>query len=113
MTGVCGPDWADLARQRLGPDAMDRIVCDARFFFADEIVAATEWPIDETIAARVTAPTLLVYGADPATRAHEETTRQLAAWVPGAELVALPGVGHAMPLQDPAAVARLIAGAVG
>lgn len=113
MTGVCGPDWADLARQRLGPDAMDRIVRDARFFFADEIVAAMEWSIDETIAARVAAPTLLVYGADPATWAHEETTRQLAAWVPGAELVALPGVGHAMPLQDPAAVARLIADAVG
>jgi pimeloyl-ACP methyl ester carboxylesterase len=109
MTGVCGPDWADVTRRRLGDAALDRVVRDARFFFADEIVAAMEWPIDETIAARVTAPTTLVYGAAPATHAHEETTRQLAAWVPGAELVALPGVGHAMPLEDPAAVAQLIA----
>ena len=50
-----------------------------------------------------------MYGADPATKAHEETARQLAAWLPNAELVAVPGVGHAMPLEDPAAVARLIA----
>ncbi|MDF2978021.1 MAG: alpha/beta hydrolase [Actinomycetospora sp.] len=109
MTGVCGAGWAELVREHLGDDAVEHMVRDARFFFADEVVAAMEWPVDETIAARVTAPTTLVYGAAPATRAHEETTRQLAAWVPGAELVALPGVGHAMPLEDPAAVARLIA----
>ena len=109
MTGVCGPDWADLVREGLGDDALERVVRDARFFFADEVVAAMEWPIDETTAARVTAPTTFVYGDAPATRAHEETTRQLAAWVPGAELVALPGVGHAMPLEDPTAVAELIA----
>jgi len=112
MTGVCGPDWAALARHRLGGDAIERIVRDARFFLSDEVVAAMEWPIDEALAARITAPTTLVYGAAPATRAHEETTRQLAAWIPGAELVALPGVGHAMPLEDPAAVARLVADAM-
>jgi pimeloyl-ACP methyl ester carboxylesterase len=109
LTGVSGPDWAAVARQRLGADAMERIVRDARFFFADEVVAAMEWTIDETIAARVTTPTTLVYGAAPATRAHEETTRQLAAWIPNAELIVLPGVGHSMPLEDPAAVAALCA----
>ncbi|MEJ2861921.1 alpha/beta fold hydrolase [Actinomycetospora flava] len=109
MTGVCGPDWAAIARHRLGGDAIERIVRDSRFFLSDEVVAAMEWPIDEATAARVTAPTTLVYGAAPATKAHEETTRQLAAWIPGAELIALPGVGHAMPLEDPPAVARLIA----
>ena len=109
MTGVCGVGWAELVRERFGDDAVERVVRDARSFFADEVVAAMEWAMDETIAGRVTAPTTLVYGAAPATHAHEETTRQLAAWVPGAELVALPGVGHAMPLEDPAAVAQLIA----
>lgn len=112
MTGVCGPGWAALARQVLGPDAIDRIVRDSRFFLTDEVVAAMEWAIDEDIAARVAAPTTFVYGAAPATKAHEETTRMLADWVPGAELVVLPGVGHAMPLEDPAAVARLVAGAM-
>jgi len=110
LTGVCGPDWSALVRRRLGDGVMDRLVRDARFFFTDEVVAAMEWTIDETIAARVTTPTTLVYGADPATKAHEETARQLAEWLPNAELVAVPGVGHAMPLEDPAAVARLIAG---
>ena len=48
LTGVSGPDWAAVARQRLGGDAMERIVRDARFFFADEVVAAMEWTIDES-----------------------------------------------------------------
>jgi pimeloyl-ACP methyl ester carboxylesterase len=109
MGGVCGPHWADLVRGRLGADALDRLLRDSRFFLTDEVVAAMEWPIDAETAGRVTAPTTLVYGAAPATRAHEETTRALAAWIPGAELVALPGVGHAMPLEDPAAVAQVVA----
>ncbi|GAA4921333.1 pimeloyl-ACP methyl ester carboxylesterase [Actinomycetospora succinea] len=112
MAGVCGPHWADLVRERLGGDALDRLFHDSRFFLTDEVVAAMEWPIDETIAVRVTAPTTLVYGDSPATKAHEETTTALAAWIPGAELVALPGVGHAMTLEDPAAVARLVAAAM-
>jgi pimeloyl-ACP methyl ester carboxylesterase len=109
LIGVSGPDWAVVARQRLGGDAMERIVRDARFFFADEVVAAMEWTIDESTAAQVRTPTTLVYGAAPATKAHEETTRTLAGWLPNAELIALPGVGHSLPLEDPAAVARLIA----
>lgn len=109
MTGVCGPGWADLVRERLGDGAVERVVRDSRFFLADEVVAAMEWPIDEATASRVAAPTTFVYGTDGATESHEETTRALAGWVPGAELVALPGVGHAMPLEDPALVAGLIA----
>jgi len=112
LTGVCGPDWAAVARQRLGDDAMERIVRDARFFFADEVVAAMEWTIDESTAAQVRAPTTLVYGAAPATKAHEETTRTLAGWLPNAELIALPGVGHSLPLEDPALVARTVADAM-
>ncbi|GAA4888271.1 alpha/beta fold hydrolase [Actinomycetospora straminea] len=109
MTGVCGPGWAALARHRLGGDAIERIVRDSRFFLTDEVVAAMEWPIDEATAGRIAVPTTFVYGLEGATRSHEETTRMLADWVPGAELIALPGVGHAMPLEDPSAVARLIA----
>lgn len=112
MSGVCGPHWADLVRERLGGDALDRLLRDSRFFLTDEVVAAMEWPIDEETAGRVTAPATLVYGAAGATKAHEETTRALAAWIPGAELIALPGVGHAMPLEDPAAVAQVVADAM-
>jgi pimeloyl-ACP methyl ester carboxylesterase len=112
LIGVSGPDWATVARQRLGVDAMERIVRDARFFFADEVVAAMEWTIDESVAARVSTPTTLVYGIAGATKAHEETTRTLAGWLPNAELIALPGVGHSMPLEDPALVARTVADAM-
>jgi pimeloyl-ACP methyl ester carboxylesterase len=112
MTGVGGPHWADLVRERFGGDGLERLLRDARFFLADEVVAAQEWAIDQETAARVTAPTTLVYGEAGATKAHEETTRMLAAWIPGAELVALPDVGHLMTLEDPAAVARLVADAM-
>jgi pimeloyl-ACP methyl ester carboxylesterase len=45
-------------------------------------------------------------------RRHEETTRTLADWLPNAELIALPGVGHFLPLEDPALVARTVADAM-
>lgn len=111
LSGVVGPHWADVIRQRLGEQAMEQVVRDASFFFTNEIIAAHEWPMDAEIAARITTPTLLAYGAEGwrETRAHEETARALLGMLPNAQLVAVPGVGHGMPLEDPAVVARLIA----
>ena len=113
LSGVVGPRWADDVRRRLGDEAMDRVVADARFFFGNEILAAVQWPIDDDIAARIRTRTLLAYGEAGATRAHEETSRALAGMLPSAELVGLPGVGHGMPLEDPSGVARLIADTIG
>ena len=98
---------------KLTHDVADLHVDLSKNLVTDEVVAAMEWPIDEATAGRLIVPTTFVYGTDAATTSHEETTRMLAAWVPGAELIALPGVGHAMPLEDPAAVAHLIAQRVG
>ena len=109
LRGVVGPGWADDVRRRLGDGALDRVVADAGFFFGNEIVAAVGWPIDDEIAGRIGTRTLLAYGQAGATPAHEETSRALAAMLPSAELVGLPGVGHGMPLEDPSGVARLIA----
>lgn len=111
MAGVVGPRWADDIRRRLGPGAVEQVVRDAGFFFADEVVAAHEWPIDADIASRITTRTVLVHGYGVA-RSHEETTRALAEMLPDAKLVALPGVGHGMPIEDPAGVAVLIAGTI-
>jgi pimeloyl-ACP methyl ester carboxylesterase len=112
MTGVAGAGWSDDVRRLLGDDAMGQVVRDAAFFFGNEILNAVQWPIDDAIAARIRTRTVLAYGEAPATRAHEETTRALAGMLPDAELVAMPGVGHGMPLEDPPAVARLIAGSI-
>lgn len=114
LAGLVGAHWGECIRQRLGDDAMEQIFRDARMFFTDEIVAASEWSIDAEVATRLTTPTLLAYGAEGwrATRSHEETARALHDMLPNAELVTVPGVGHGMPLEDPTTVARLIADAV-
>lgn len=111
LSGLVGPHWAEAMRERLGDQAMEQLVQDARFFFTNEILAAQEWTIDADMASRVMVPTLLAYGAEGwrETRAHEETSRALVDMLPNAELVTVPGVGHGMPLEDPARVARLIA----
>ena len=84
---------------------------DAEFFFTDELRAAHEWEIDDATAARITAPTLLVHGAETRrrTEAFAETIARLEQMLPSAEALELPGLGHAMPLEDPPAVAELIA----
>lgn len=111
MSGIVRPGWADLIRRTLGEQAMAQVLQDAAFFFGNEILGAPQWSIDADAAARVTAPVLLAYGAEGwrETRAHEETSRALLEMLPNAELVTVPDVGHGMPLEDPAGIARLIA----
>jgi pimeloyl-ACP methyl ester carboxylesterase len=111
LTGVIGPDYPLIVQARLGVDAFDRLTRDARFFFTNEILAAVEWGMKPDLAARITARTLLVVGeqSGEVTHAFEETAAILRELLPAARTVVLPGAGHGMPLQDPAAVAQLIA----
>jgi pimeloyl-ACP methyl ester carboxylesterase len=111
LRGVGGPDYRDVVTTRLGEDAFDRIVRDARFFFTNEIRAAVEWNLNAERASRITVPILLVTGGDSAavTSVYDETATILAGMLPTARHIVLPGVSHSMPLQDPAGVARLIA----
>lgn len=111
LSGVDSPGWRALVRARLGDGAPERLVRDAAYFFGDEIRAAVEWDVDAEVAARVRARTLLVTGAESArtTAMFAQAGALLAQWLPDARHVELPGVGHGMPLEDPAAVARLVA----
>jgi pimeloyl-ACP methyl ester carboxylesterase len=111
LRGVVADTYRDHVRNRLGDDAYHQLVRDAEFFFADELRAAHEWQIDDATAARITAPTLLVHGAESwrQTRAYAETVARLEQMLPSADVLELPGLSHAMPLEDPPAVARLIA----
>jgi pimeloyl-ACP methyl ester carboxylesterase len=114
LRGVAGENIQEVLAARLGEDAWGRLVQDQRFFFADEIRAAVEWQFTAEYAAMISLPTLLVTGAEGrhTTKAHAETGELLAGMLPEARSIELAGVGHAMPLEDPASVARLIAGFV-
>ena len=111
LAGVIGPGYRVIVQARLGVDAFDRLTRNARFFFTNEILAAVEWGMKPDLAARITARTLLVVGehSGEVTRAFEETAAILTELLPAARTVVLPGAGHGMPLQDPAAIAQLIA----
>jgi len=114
LRGVDGPDYRNVVEARLGEDALNRVVRDASFFFADEVRAAVEWNLDPERAARITVPTLLVVGGDSGavTGVYDETAAILAAMLPAARRVTLPGVRHSMPLPDPSGVAQLVADVV-
>ena len=53
----------------------------------------------------ITAPTLVIVGADDPARDRAEA---VAAGIPGARLARVPGAGHAPHLEAPAAFTRLV-----
>lgn len=110
LDGVCGDQWAQLLAERNGDGAHAQLVSDAAYFFDDEIRAAVEWHLDPDDAATLTRPVLIVHGgrSPERTGAYAETAALLRNMLPAADYVELPGLGHAMPLEDPAAVADLV-----
>lgn len=67
---------------------------------------ADRTPVDGEIS-RITAPTLVVVGADDVATPPEKA-RRIAELVPGARLEIVPDAGHTSPLEQPAAVTRLV-----
>ena len=83
-------------------------VRDSAYFFADELPAVGEWTFGEAEGRRIAAPTLVVLGAESPPWFHENG-ELLAAMVPGAETVTLPGMDHLAPLTHPAELGQVIA----
>jgi pimeloyl-ACP methyl ester carboxylesterase len=110
MNAVCGPHHRSVMRDVLGADGYDRAVRESAFF-PDEVAAVGEWRFGPADAARIGVPTLLVDGERTAEVAavRPESVTRLAAMMPHADVVVLPGVSHLMPLEDSRGVARLIA----
>lgn len=57
---------------------------------------------------RIACPTLVVHGAEDQMRSLDEA-RELAQGIPGAQLQVVPQAGHLIPLEQPLALAQLLA----
>jgi pimeloyl-ACP methyl ester carboxylesterase len=98
-----GPDWRTLAaRVPGGPAQVER---DVDTVFQSEAPAMISWGFGAEQAARITQPIVYITGGG----AHGGSLKQLRTWMPTIEDVVVPGVTHAMLMQDPKAVADAIA----
>jgi pimeloyl-ACP methyl ester carboxylesterase len=112
MRGIGGPGYPAVVTSQLGPGGLAIARAESAFFFANEVPAVQEWVFGPAQAARITQPARVLLGADSPrlTPLMVETVQRLSAMLPHASTQTLPGCSHLMPLQQPAALARLITG---
>jgi pimeloyl-ACP methyl ester carboxylesterase len=85
---------------------------EAAYFFADELPALAAWTFGLAEAARVTAPALLICGAESRPW-FRENAAILAEMLPDARMETLADLDHLAPLTHPAELASTIAEFVG
>jgi pimeloyl-ACP methyl ester carboxylesterase len=107
MRGVCGPGYR-APLERAIPSAFEQAVADAHAFFGQELPAVMEWSFGRDEAARLTQPTLVVSGQRSIDVFHERC-ELLARWLPNARRVEIPRVTHLLHVEDPPAVAQVLA----
>jgi pimeloyl-ACP methyl ester carboxylesterase len=107
---VCSPGYREDFTRALGTEGFLESVRSGRYFFDHEITALTGWDSDAAGLEALQQPTLLVEGAEGERLGspYRARNRALAGRLPHAERVSLPGVSHAMPLEDPPLVARTV-----
>ena len=111
----------DFLKQRFGadyrphldralPGSFGQAVADAPTWFEQELPGLRAWTFEARDAQRITQPVLAVVGgeSDRLWPRFGETHRRLLSSLPNVEGVVLPGVTHAMSIQDPAAVAATL-----
>ena len=112
LRGVGGDGYRDAIRERLGNAGLADAERESSYFFADEMPALAGWTFGPAEATQVTTPVLLLHGGE--TRPwFRENVEILAAMLPKARTVMLPGLDHVAPLMRPAEIASAIAQFVG
>lgn len=96
------PDVVDSIRSRMLANEVEPYACAYSVFAEGDAEMAP-------LARRITAPTLVITGADDQ-RSTPEMTRRLAAAIPGAEAVVVPTVRHLLPVEAPGVLSELITG---
>ena len=107
LRGVGGDDYREALRARLGDDGLAEAERESAYFFADELPAVAAWSFGPAEAARVTAPALLVCGAESRPW-FRENVAILAGMLPDARTETLPKLDHLAPLTHPAELAATI-----
>lgn len=112
MQGVCGEGFRTIIEGRLGKAGLDRAIRESAFFFRDEIPAVIEARFGPADGAKIRQPVLcLEGGAQPPhlqVMSHQVSERAVQL-MPQTEIVVIPDANHALPLQNPAAIAETIA----
>jgi pimeloyl-ACP methyl ester carboxylesterase len=108
MRGVGGDGYRQRLTQCLGDGGVAAAERESAYFFADELPAIGAWSFGSAEAERISAPVLLVSGSD--TRPwFPDNIAVLAAMLPDARTVTVPGTDHLAPLTHPDLLAGVIA----
>ncbi|WUD76993.1 alpha/beta hydrolase [Streptomyces sp. NBC_00510] len=104
---VCAPGYLDVMTRALGTEGFRKSVFSGRYFFEHERAAFAAWDADAAGLEDLPQPVLLVAGGEGErlNSPYRARNRALAGRLARARQVTLPGVSHAMPLEDPSLVA--------
>jgi len=105
--GVGGDRYREVLRARFGDDGLAEAERESAYFFADELPAVGAWTFGPAEAARITAPALLLCGAESRPW-FRENVAILADMLPNARSETLPELDHLAPLTHPAELAATI-----
>ncbi|GHJ37501.1 alpha/beta fold hydrolase [Streptomyces sp. TS71-3] len=110
LGGVSGPGFRDVFVRELGEDGLRDAIRTSEYFFTVEAAAFAAWSFGPAELSALTVPVLLVLGevGERLGTPHRARSAQLAASLPDSETRVLPGVSHAMPLEDPPLITRTI-----
>jgi pimeloyl-ACP methyl ester carboxylesterase len=112
MRGVCGEEYREILEPRLGAAGVENAIRESTYFFRDEMRAVLEFEFDVADAARIRQPVLCLEGGSQPEHLKEmsgQISRRTVELLPQTDVVIIPDANHALPLQDPEAVARAIA----
>lgn len=112
MRGVCGDNYREILEERLGTAGIKEAIRESAYFFRDEVGAVLQFEFGTAQAAKIQQPVLCIEGGSQPAHLKAmsgQISRRTVELLPQTEVVVIPKVNHAMPLQDPAAVAEAIA----
>jgi pimeloyl-ACP methyl ester carboxylesterase len=110
LSSVSSPGYREVFVRELGEAGLRRAIDNTRYFFEAEGAAFAAWSFGPEKMSAITAPVLLAIGGmgDKLGTPHRARSAQLARHIPHAETTVLPGLSHALPLEDPGLIARTV-----